>query len=70
MKLAAKILTIVGIIVGLPTIISPIIGLIALNKMKNAKSKSDLTVIAILNLLFCSLLGGVFMLLINENDLG
>lgn len=70
MKLAAKILTIVGIIVGLPTIISPIIGLIALNKMKNAKSKSDLTVIAILNLLFCSLLGGVFMLLIGENDLG
>ena len=70
MKLAAKILTIVGIILGLPTIISPIIGLIALNKMKHAKTKSDLTVMAVLNLLFCSLLGGVFMLLINENDFG
>ena len=69
MKTAAKIFTIIGMVVGCWMIVPIIVGILSLNKMKTATCKSDLTVMAILNLLFCSMLGGVFMLLIKDEEL-
>lgn len=69
MKLAAKIFTIIGMIVGLPTIVAPIVGFLALKKMNEATQKSDLTVMAILNLIFCNIIGGILMLVMSDADL-
>ena len=68
MKSAAKIFTIIGMIVGCFAIYPVIIGWLCLKKMDEAQSKSDLTVWAVLNLVFCSMLGGLFMLLIDEKE--
>ena len=68
MKTAAKIFIIIGMIAGCWYILPLIFGFIALNKMKNAKSKSELTVPAILVILFCNIIGGVLMLCIPDSD--
>ena len=56
-------------ILGCWTILPLIFGGIALSKMGKATKKSNLTVCAILNLLFCSLIGGILMLCISDADL-
>ena len=61
MKTAAKVFIIIGMIVGAIAIFPLVVGIIALNKLNTATKKDDLTVMAILTLLFCSLLGGIFM---------
>ncbi|MBQ7847601.1 MAG: hypothetical protein IJ344_04870 [Clostridia bacterium] len=68
MKTAAKLFTIIGIVVNFWTIVAPIVGILALNKMKKATCKSDLTVMAVLNLIFCNLIGGILMLLLKDED--
>ena len=68
MKTLAKVFTILGIIGGAIFIYPLIVGLISLKKMKNATSKADIKVWAIINLIFCSLLGGIFMLLTKDAD--
>ena len=45
------------------------IGIIALVKLMHAKERRQLKVIAILTLIFCSLLAGIFMLLIKDEEL-
>lgn len=58
--------------VFLPTVLSivPIIvGIIALKKIKKATSKNQLTAIAIVSIILCSLLGGIFMLFIKDEEL-
>lgn len=69
MKTAAKIFIIIGMIVGFWSILPLIFGFIALKKLKTAKKKEELTVTAILTLLFCNILGGIFMLLIKDEEL-
>lgn len=69
MKTAAKVFTIIGMVVGFWTIIPLIVGFIALNKMKKATKKDELVVIAILNLLFCNIIGGILMLCLKDEDL-
>ena len=69
MKTAAKIFIIIGMIVGFWYILPLIFGFIALKKLKTAKKKEELTVTAILTLLFCNILGGIFMLLIKDEEL-
>lgn len=46
-----------------------IVGFNALNKLEEARSHEDLVAIGILTMIFCSFLGGLFMLLIKEEEL-
>lgn len=69
MKTAAKIFTIIGMVAGFWTIVAPIIGYFALKKMNEATCKSDLTTWAILNLIFCNIVGGILMLMLKDEDL-
>ena len=68
MKTAAKIFTILGMVIGALAIYPIIVGLLALNKMKKATCKKDLTVWAIANLILCSPIGGILMLLLKDED--
>jgi len=68
MKTLAKVFTIIGAITGAIAIFPLIIGLISLKKMKNATCKADIKVWAIITLLFCNVLGGIFMLLTKDED--
>lgn len=49
-----------------PTII---VGIIALYKLNKAKTKKELTVIAIITLIFCNLISGILMLCLKDEDL-
>ncbi len=69
MKTAAKVFIILGMIFGFWTILPLIFGIIALKKLKTATTKQELTTTAILTLLFCSLIGGILMLCIKDEDL-
>ncbi|MBQ2766916.1 MAG: hypothetical protein IJF49_02445 [Clostridia bacterium] len=65
MKTAAKIFIIIGMIVGFWTILPLIFGIIALNQMRTRKPSTGICVCV---LLFCSLLGGIFLLCSNESE--
>lgn len=69
MKTAAKVFIILGMIVGCWMIVPLIVGGFALSKLNKATSKSDLTVNAVLVLLFCNLIGGILMLCLSDEDL-
>ena len=69
MKTAAKVFIILGMILGFYTILPLIFGFIALKKLKTATKKDELTVTAILTLIFCSPIGGVLMLCLKDQDL-
>ena len=69
MKTLAKVFIIIGMVVGFWSILPLIFGIIALKKLKTATKKDDLTVTAILTLIFCNILGGIFMLLIKDEEL-
>ena len=64
MKTAAKIFIILGMIIGFWMVTPIIFGAIALSKLKKAREKKEITAISILTLIFCSTLGGIFMLCI------
>lgn len=68
MKTAAKIFTIIGMIAGAIAIFPIIIGWLSLKKMNEATCKADLTTWAILNLLFCNMIGGILMLCLKDED--
>lgn len=68
MKTAAKIFTIIGMVAGAILIVPIIVGALALKKMNTATCKSDLTVMAVLNLLFCNMIGGILMLCLKDSD--
>ena len=69
MKTAAKVFIILGMVIGCWMIVPLIVGGIALSKLNKANSRSELTAIAVVTLLFCSLLGGIFMLCLKDEDL-
>ncbi|MBO5270677.1 MAG: hypothetical protein J6B77_07820 [Clostridia bacterium] len=67
MKTAAKVFIILGMIFGFWYILPIIFGAIALKKLKNAKCKADISVATcVLTLIFCSVLGGIFLLCLND----
>lgn len=68
MKTAAKVFTIIGMVCGALAIVPLVIGLLALKKMKSATCKSDMTLWAVLTLIFCSPIGGILMLLLKDED--
>lgn len=67
MKTAAKIFIIISMICGFWTILPLVFGIIALKKMKTEKPSTGLSVCV---LIFCSLLGGLFLLLSKESEYG
>ena len=69
MKQAAKIFTIIGMVCGFWMILPLIFGYLSLKKMEEATCKEDLKVMAILNLLFCNMIGGILMLCLKDEDL-
>lgn len=69
MKQASKVFIILGMVIGCILIVPIIVGAIALGKLEKAKTKDDLTTVAIITLLFCNLLGGIFMLMIENEEL-
>ena len=69
MKTAAKVFTIIGMVLGCLAIYPIVIGIFALKKLNEAKTAKELQTWAIVNLLFCSLLGGIFMLCLKDEDL-
>lgn len=68
MKTAAKVFIIIGMIVGAIGILPIVFGAITLSKMGKATCKDDMTVWGVLCLLFCSLLGGIFVLCTTDAD--
>ena len=60
MKTAAKVFIIIGMIFNFWAILPLIFGFITLKKMKTEKPSTGLS---ICTLLFCNLLGGIFLLL-------
>lgn len=68
MKKAAKVFIWFGIIFQFYLIYPIVIGAIALKKIDSATSKNELRNFGIVTLLFCSMLGGIFMLLIDESE--
>ena len=69
MKTAAKVFIILSMIFLFYLIFPLVVGIIALKKLKTATSKSELTVIAIITLLFCNTIAGILMLCLSEKDL-
>lgn len=67
MKTAAKIFIIIGMICGFWSILPLVFGIIALKKMKTEKPSTGLSVCV---LLFCNLLGGLFLLLSKKSEYG
>ena len=65
MKTAAKVFIILGMIVGCWMILPLVFGGIALGQMKNQKPTTG---ICICVLLFCSLLGGIFLLCSKDEE--
>lgn len=59
---------ILTIIAGVFTATSEIIGFLALGKLKSATAKNQTTVLSILTLIFCSLVGGILMLCIPDTE--
>lgn len=69
MKTAAKVFIIMGMIFGCIAILPLIFGGIGLSKINSAKDRSELVGMGVCVLLFCSLLGGIFMLCIPNEQL-
>lgn len=65
MKTAAKIFIIIGMVVGFWMILPLIFGGIALSQMKTKKPSLAMSICV---LIFCSVLGGVFLLLSKSED--
>ena len=65
MNTAAKVFIIIGMIVGFWMILPLIFGGIALSQMKTQKPSTGISVCV---LLFCSLIGGILLLVSKEED--
>ena len=69
MKKATKVFIWIGMIMQCWLLFPIIVGICALRKLDRATSRDDLRKIGVLTILFCSVLGGVFMLNIKEEEL-
>ena len=69
MKLACKILIIISMAVGFWFIAPVVVGIVALSKLDQAKTKDELTGVAICTLLLCNTIAGILMLCITDEEL-
>ncbi len=65
MKTAAKVFIIIGMVTGFWMVAPLVFGIIALNKMKQGKPSVGFSVCV---LIFCSALGGIFLLCSKEHE--
>lgn len=65
---AIKFFIILGMVLGVIFIFPVIVGAITLNRINNATKKEDIKGVAICTLLFCSLIAGILMLCLTEED--
>lgn len=65
---AAKIFIIIGMVLQFYLVYPLIVGTIALNKLKLAQEKKNLTTIGIISIFLCSIIGGILILSIDEKD--
>ena len=63
-----KFFIILGMILGAILIFPTIVGAITLNRLNQAKKKEDITGVAICTLIFCSVIAGILMLCMTEDD--
>lgn len=68
MRKAAKVFIWIGMICEFFLIFPIIVGIMSLKKIDNAISRAELQDFGIITLLFCSTLGGIFMLLMQDSD--
>ena len=68
MKTVDKVFIIIGMVVGAIGILPLIFGGITLSKMKTATSKEDVKVWGILDIFFCSMIGGILLLCCKDED--
>ena len=69
MKKAAKVFILIEMILSGFLIYPIIFGIYALNKLDTAKTKKELTTASWLTFVFCSRVGGAFMLWLKDDDL-
>lgn len=69
MKNAAKVFLIISMILYFELVFPLILGAIALSKLDHPRSKEEVRTWGILSIIFVSILGGIFMLCIKEEDL-
>lgn len=69
MKQVAKIFIIIGMIVGFFAIIPLIVGIPALKRLDESKSKAELGSYPVLVLLFVNIIAGIIMLVMKDEDL-
>ncbi len=69
MKTASKVFIWIGMVLTFYLIFPIVVGVLALTKIGEAKSKEELKTMGILTALFCSTLGGIFMLCIKDEEL-
>jgi len=69
MKTASKVFIWIGMIIQFFLIYPIVIGIFALKKINSATSRDELQTWGIITTLFCSLLGGIFMLCLKDTDL-
>ena len=70
MKTASKVFIWIGMIAQFYLIYPIIVGILALRKIDEAVDRNELQTFGLITLFFCSLLGGVFMLCIKDEELG
>ena len=68
MKKRAKIFLIIGMCLTFYFIFPVVLGILAIKKIDNAKTSDELTTWGIVCIFFVSILGGIFILLIKENE--
>lgn len=69
MKQSAKVFIWIGMILQFILIYPIVVGVLALKKIDESTSKEDLKTLGIFTLFFCSLIGGIFMLNIKDEEL-
>lgn len=69
MKTAAKVFIILGMIMGCIAILPLIFGGITLSKMGKSQTASELQVWGILDIFFCSIIGGILVLCLRDEHL-
>ena len=68
METVAKVFIIIGMVAGFWMILPLIFGGITLSKMKTATSREDVKVWGILDIFFCSMIGGILLLCCKDED--
>lgn len=68
MKTASKVFLIIGMVFGAVLIFPIVLGILAYQKLDEAKNQEEIQLWAILSLLFVNIIAGILMLCLNDKD--